>query len=367
MMSQVETSYRDRDMVRRLAEAIRETADNLGDISIMHVCGTHEHELRRHALRQLFPGNIRLIAGPGCPVCITPASVIATAIALAGRPGHPILCTYGDMARVPIQQGSLFESRRDGADIRIIYNIRDAVKIARENPGREVVFFSVGFETTAAPVAALLKSGVPDNFLIYCCHRYVPPAVRALVTQEPQALDGFLLPGHASVITGVEPYAFLPREFGKASAVAGFEPVDILAGMLSILRQIRRETPVVANCYPRAVKNEGNRDAQQAIEEVFQTGDAHWRGIGILPGTGLTLGGEFARLDALSRYSMVETPAEDILPGCICHLVVLGRKLPSDCPLFGTACSPEHPQGPCMVSTEGTCRAHYLFPEMEHA
>jgi hydrogenase expression/formation protein HypD len=356
-----------RSVVRSLADAVYEAAADLDDLWVMHVCGTHEHEMRRHALRQLLPANVHLVAGPGCPVCITPASVIATAIAIALRPERPILCTYGDMARVPIDRGSLFESRRDGADVRIIYSIRDTLAVAQENPERPVVFFSVGFETTAAPVAAMLRSGVPDNFFVYACHRYVPPAVRVLAASDSDGMHGFLLPGHASVITGEEPYRFLPDEFGKASAIAGFEPADILAGMLSILRQVHENRPAVANCYPRAVRPEGNRNAQAAIEDVFRRSDAPWRGIGTLPGTGLVLNDRFSNLDALARFGMAEVPASDILPGCICHLIMLGKHAPDECPHFGTSCTPEHPHGPCMVSTEGTCRAHYLYPEPDHA
>jgi hydrogenase expression/formation protein HypD len=351
-------------MVAELKTAIDETAHLIGrPVAVMHVCGTHEHEISRYALRQLLPENVRLIAGPGCPVCITPASVIATAITLAEHPVHPILCTYGDMVRVPIRGGSLLDARSRGADIRVIYSIRDAAKLAIENPNRQVVFFSVGFETTAAPVAALLKSGMPSNFSIYCCHRYVPAALRILCQQDISAVDGFLLPGHASVITGIEPYRFLPDEFGRASAVAGFEPAEILSGMLAILRQIATGTPDVDNCYPRAVRDTGNPVARMLIGEVFSPCDAAWRGIGILPETGLELGDSFQFMNALTRFGIVEIPAEDIMPGCICHLVLLGKNESTDCPLFGRTCTPENPQGPCMVSAEGTCRARFLYPE----
>ena len=365
MTRQVENPFRNRAVVEELTSAIHDTANGLGDIAVMHVCGTHEHEIRRHALRQLLPENVRLIAGPGCPVCITPASVIATAIAIATIEDHPIVCTYGDMVRVPIEEGSLLDTRGKGADIRIIYGIRDAVILAQDNPDHRVVFFSVGFETTAAPVAALLAAGIPDNLLIFSCHRYVPTAVRALCMQDPTGVDGFLLPGHASVITGTEPYRFLARDFGRASAVAGFEPVDILLGMLSILRQKRNNAPTVANCYPRAVRDEGNRTAQDLLRRVFRIEDASWRGIGVLPETGFALAGDYRRLDAPEYYGIDEVSARDIMPGCICHLVLMGRKSPADCPLFGAACRPENPQGPCMVSGEGTCRAHYLYPEVD--
>ena len=355
--------YRDPAVVRELTGALAKAADGLGELAIMHVCGTHEHELGRHGIRQLLPANVRLIAGPGCPVCITPASVIATAIAIAERDDHPILCTYGDMVRVPTAGGSILDARGRGADIRIIYGIRDAAKLAIDNPDRQVVFFSVGFETTAAPVASLLKAGVPDNFSIYCCHRYVPAAVRVLCEQDPDAIDGFFLPGHAAVITGAGPYRFLPDEFGTAAAIAGFEPVDILSGLLSIVRQIRNGTPTVANCYTRAVRDNGNPNARALLDEVFRPVDAAWRGIGVLPGTGYVLDDAYAHLDALARFGMTGIEAPDIMPGCICHLVLMGRNVPNDCRLFGSACTPDNPQGPCMVSAEGTCRARFLYPE----
>jgi hydrogenase expression/formation protein HypD len=354
-------------VVAELKTALDETARRITrPVAVMHVCGTHEHEIGRYALRQLLPENVRLIAGPGCPVCITPASVIATAIALAEHSSHPLLCTYGDMVRVPIDGGSLLDARGRGADIRVIYGIRDAAKLAFDHPDRQVVFFSVGFETTAAPVAALLKSGLPQNLSIYCCHRYVPAALRVLCEQDISAVDGFLLPGHASVITGIEPYRFLPCEYGRASAVAGFEPAEILSGMLAILRQIASGTPKVENCYPRAVRDNGNIVARALIEDVFRPCDAAWRGIGILPGTGLELGESYQFLDSLTRFGIAEVPAVDIMPGCICHLVFLGKNEPTDCPLFGLACTPENPQGPCMVSAEGTCRARFLYPEGSH-
>ncbi len=358
-----ERPYRDKDIVKELTTALHDVASGLPLQKIMHVCGTHEHEIGRYGIRQLLPDNIKLIAGPGCPVCITPASVIATAIELAMLPDNPILCTYGDMIRVPISDGSILDSKSRGSDVRIVYSIAEAVKLAAENPGRTVVFFSVGFETTAAPVAAMLKAGVPDNFLIYCCHRYAPTAVETLAGSDDGTITGYLLPGHASVITGTEPYNFLPETYGRAAALTGFEPVDILAGMLSIVRQIKNNKPMVDNCYKRAVRDTGNVKAQELLAEVFEMTDASWRGIGVLPGTGFELRGKYKIYDALLFYAIGETPSEDILPGCSCHLVLLGKLTPDECKLFGNVCTPQNPQGPCMVSNEGTCRAHYVYPE----
>ncbi|MDP8256251.1 MAG: hydrogenase formation protein HypD [Candidatus Alcyoniella australis] len=358
-----DSAMRSRELVQRLTDALADEAALLGHVRIMHVCGTHEHEIRRFALRSLLPSNLEVIAGPGCPVCITPASAIATAISLAQLDQRPMLCTYGDIVRVPIESGSLWSQRAAGADVRIVYGPRDAVRLARENPERTVIFFSVGFETTAAPVAGLLLGELPDNLLLYCCHRYVPPAVRTLAQDDDGFISGYLLPGHAAVITGTRAYEFLPEQCNAASAVTGFEPVDVLSGLLSILRQLRTGEPHVANCYPRAVRAAGNERAQAVLAEVFDIEDASWRGIGVLPGTGFKLKERFAAHDALMRLGLSEVPADDILPGCQCHKVVVGRLQPDQCGLFGSRCTPEHPQGPCMVGNEGTCRAAYLFPE----
>jgi hydrogenase expression/formation protein HypD len=355
--------YRDKHVAEELTAALHDAAKGMGLHKIMHVCGTHEHEIGRYGIRQLLPENIKLIAGPGCPVCITPASVIASAIELATRPDNPILCTYGDMIRVPISTASILDSRSRGADVRIVYGINEAVKLAEENPSRTIIFFSVGFETTAAPVAAMIKSGLPDNFLIYCCHRYAPAAVDVLAATDDGNISGYLLPGHAAVITGTVPYDYLPQKYNRAAALTGFEPIDILGGMLSIVRQIKENKPTVDNCYKRAARNTGNIKAQELLAEVFTLKDASWRGIGILPGTGFELKGIYKKYDALAHYGLKETPSEDILPGCSCHLVLLGKFTPDECKLFGKACTPQNPQGPCMVSNEGTCRAHYLYPE----
>ncbi len=355
--------YQNRKIVKELTSALHEAAKGLELQKIMHVCGTHEHEISRYGLRQLLPDNLKLIAGPGCPVCITPASVIATAIELTTKTDNPILCTYGDMVRVPTSAGSILDSRGQGADIRVVYGIREAVTLALENPDRHIIFFSVGFETTAAPVASVIKAGLPENFLIYSCHRYVPAAVEVLTSIDDGNIAGYLLPGHASVITGTGPYEFLHKRFNRAAALAGFEPVDILTGLLSIVRQIKKGKPIVDNCYKRAIRDTGNEKAQKILSDVFYLTDAFWRGIGRLSGTGFELRKKYKHKDALSFYKMKEVPAEDILPGCNCHLIMLGKCTPDECKLFGKSCTPLNPRGPCMVSTEGTCRAHYLYPE----
>jgi hydrogenase expression/formation protein HypD len=282
-----------------------------------------------------------------------------TAARIARGDRRCIVCAYGDVLNVPTREGSLQDARRGGGDVRLVYGPPDAVWLATENPDRLVVFFSVGFETTAAPVAALAQAGMPDNFCLYTCHRYVPAAVEVIATQNQGSLAGFLLPGHASVVTGVAAYRFLPA-MKTAAAVAGFEPADILLGLLCIARQVRDGRYDVENAYPRAVTEAGNARAQAALAEVFDRADASWRGIGALPGTGFVLRASYARLDALARLGIREAEADDLMPGCSCHLIMLGRRRPDECPLFRRACTPADPKGPCMVGSEGTCRAWYV-------
>lgn len=356
---------RKREVVGELTAALRREMDGLPPTSVMHVCGTHEHEIGRHAIRQLLPRNFKLVAGPGCPVCITPASAIATAMELARHSERPILCAYGDIVRTPIQRGSLFDLRGEGCDVRVVYDLREPAAIARQHPERKVVFFSIGFETTAAPVAVMLQGELPSNFFIFTCHRYVPPAVEALASFDDGEIAGYLLPGHASVITGQAAYEFLPQKYGKPAAVAGFDAAEILAGLVSLARQIRQRRPQVANCYPQIVRPKGNVRAQEMIRAVFASADGAWRGIGILPGTALVLRRPFTRYDALRAFGISEAEGvEDVMPGCQCHLIMVGRRLPEQCDLFGKRCTPENPMGPCMVGGEGACRAHYLYPEV---
>lgn len=353
-----------RSVVAELSEALKRVSESLGAVRIMHVCGTHEHEIARYGLRQLLPKHVRIIPGPGCPVCITPDDYIETARFLALSPEKPVLCTYGDMVRVPGPSGSLLDARAGGADIRIVYGIRDAVKTALEAPQRPVIFFSVGFETTAAPVAAVVAGGLPENLFLYTCHRYVPPAVEALVSLADD-IDGFLLPGHASVITGTAPYRPVVKIYGKPAAVGGFEPEDILLALLSILRQLHEGRAEVENCYPRAVKAEGNPTAMEYLRRVFAFTDAPWRGIGVLKNTGLELSEGYGHLDARKRFGVPQALTPDHREGCRCPEVLLGKVSPPQCPFFSRECTPSRPLGPCMVSGEGTCRAAFLYPEDE--
>jgi len=332
------------------------------EVTLMHVCGTHEHTIARAGLRSLLPEKIRLIAGPGCPVCVCSAVEIDMAIAIAVEHGV-ILTTFGDMFRVPATRGSMESFKARGADIRVVYSPMDAVEIARANPSREVVFMAVGFETTAAPIAAALLDDPPKNLSCVTSLKLVPPALRFLLDRGATEIDGFILPGHVSTIIGRTAYLFLEDEYRVPSAIAGFEAVDVLMAVKSIARQIAELAPLgVDNLYTRAVRENGNGKALEAIYEIFETGDANWRGIGVIPGTGLRFKEKYRNLDASYRFGLEwNDDALEILPGCLCDKVILGEAEPEECPLFATECTPRKPYGPCMVSSEGTCSARYKY------
>ena len=330
----------------------------------MHVCGTHERALNRFGIRSLLPPELKVIAGPGCPVCICPVSDIAAAREIAARP-NTVLATFGDMLNVPAPGGSLMDERARGADVRIVYSAADALALARSDPHKEVVFFSVGFETTAAPTAAVLASLVnapQPNFSLIASNRVVPEALEILLSGGELSIDGFVLPGHVSVIIGTEAYASIPREWKVPCSVAGFEPVDLLASLVELVEQIRDAKPSVSNAYSRAVLPGGNPKARELLDRVFTHSDAAWRGMGVLPKTGLALRSEWSRYDALAKFGVSPPPEGDAAPpGCLCPRVMTGQSDSEDCPLFGKACRPETPIGPCMVSDEGTCKIRYEF------
>jgi len=334
-------------------------------ISIMHVCGTHEHTISKSGLRSLLPENVRLIAGPGCPVCVCSSAEIDLAIRLATEHGV-ILTTFGDMYRVPATGGSMEYFKAMGADIRVVYSPMDAVALARGNPTREVVFMAVGFETTAAPISAAVLSGPPENFSLVTSLKVIPPALRFLLDRGATEIDGFILPGHVSAIIGRKVYDFLAEEYKVPGAIAGFEAVDVLLAVKNIVEQVVSNTqPVVSNLYTRVVKENGNEKAIASIGRVFRTGDANWRGIGIIPDTGLYLAEEFEHLDARKKFGVAPEKAVEIQPGCLCDKVILGEAEPEDCALFATTCTPSKPYGPCMVSSEGTCRARYNYRRVD--
>ena len=357
--------FRDPATARRLLRALHELPRPPRTLTFMHVCGTHEQALARFGLRRALPGWLRLLAGPGCPVCVCPPREIARAARIALAAGATV-ATFGDMLRVPGEM-SLEEARGRGGDLRVVMGAAEAVELARRAPQRETVFFAVGFETTACTTAAALLADPPSNFSVLCAHRIIPPALRALLELKVLAVDGFLLPGHAAAVSGTEVYEAALRGCGRPSAVAGFEPVDILLGLTELLRQCRADESGVSNCYPRVVRAAGNPRARAMMEQVFETVDAEWRGLGRLPASGCELRPAFAAHDARRRFVAVLADLNagagpQDMEGCRCGEVMTGLD-PVDCPLFGAACTPETPRGACMVGSEGTCRARFVFGE----
>jgi hydrogenase expression/formation protein HypD len=331
-------------------------------VRLMEVCGTHTVAIFRHGIRALLPGSIQLLSGPGCPVCVTAAADVEAAILLAGG-GGATLATFGDMMRVPGRSKSLAEARAAGADVRIVYSPLDALTLAAKNPSREVVFFATGFETTSPLVAGTIKEaerrGVA-NFSIFSVHKTVPPALAALLGSGEVQVDGFILPGHVCTVTGTAPFEFLPAQFGKAAVVTGFAAGDILSGIALLLAQLAAGRPRVEIQYTSVVRPEGNPRAREILGEFFEPADAHWRGIGTIPGSGLELRPAFAHRDAVRKFGL-ERPEVPDPAACQCGAVLKGIKSPPDCKLFGKACTPDRPIGACMVSSEGSCAAYYKY------
>lgn len=328
---------------KEIVETLRQTVDR--DISLMHICGTHEAAIARHGIRSVLPKKLKIVMGPGCPVCITPQGEIDAAVELAER-GY-IVATYGDLVRVPGSNGTLESS---GGDIRIVQGVHKAVEIA-EQTDREVVFISVGFETTAPTVAATLLANPPENFSILSCHRLVPPAMKWLLAQGEGKIDGFLLPGHVCVVMGYQEY----EQFPVPQVVAGFEADDVLLGLLMLVQQVKEGRTGVENAYPRAVLREGNVKAQQLMYRVFEPCDVEWRGFPVIPKSGLRLREKFAGYDAQQKFDLIYKKVTKH-SACICDRVLRGVAEPSDCALFGKVCTPRTPVGPCMVSHEGACK-----------
>ena len=331
-------------------------------VRLMEVCGTHTVSIFRHGLRSLLPPEIVLISGPGCPVCVTPAGEIDAFVSLAKRPGITVV-TFGDLVRVPGSGGSLAEARARGARIEVVYSPIDALQIARQRPGDTVVFLGVGFETTAPTVAATMIEARRQNlgnFTLFAAHKTVPPALDGLLGDGEVALDGLICPGHVSTVLGASAYRPLVEKYRMPCVVAGFEPVDILAAILQLARQVIEGEARVMNAYPRAVRWGGNERARAVMDEVFEQADSEWRGLGTIPKSGLALRPEWADLDAVCRLDVaVQSAAEP--EGCMCGEVLKGLVTPPDCPLFAHGCTPLAPVGPCMVSSEGTCAAHFRY------
>lgn len=328
-------------------------------VKIVHVCGTHEITIAQYGLRSLLPENVEVFEGPGCPVCVTSTQDLDCALQIAER--GAILCTFGDMTRVPGSRMTLEEARAEGADVRVVLSAADAVEIARRNPEKPVVFFAVGFETTAPGTAAVLLDNPPDNFFVLVSHKLIPPALAALLSEEPREISAFLAPGHVSTVIGAGAYRPLAEEFRVPIVVAGFEPLDILYGLSLILRQLREGRAEVENAYPRAVTEEGNLRAQELFREVFRIGPAIWRGIGEIPDSGFYLREEFRGHDVQKEFGVVGRMGEEKPPGCRCAEVLMAKALPTDCPLYAEVCTPLTPVGPCMVGAEGACNIWYRY------
>lgn len=351
--------FRDQHIARELAARIAQAA--VRPLTFMEVCGTHTMAIARHGLKALLPQTVRLISGPGCPVCVTPQADIDRFIALGSLP-DVILTSFGDMLRVPGSHSTLEKERARGTDVRVVYSPLDAVQIARRHPDRRVVFCGVGFETTAPGVAlAILEAQRKHltNFFVYCAHKVVPPALNALASDPEIKLDGFLCPGHVSVIIGSKAYESVAHSYHLPCVIAGFEPLDILQAILMLVEQGTTGRAEVETPYTRAVLPDGNPGALQCMHTVFEVAGAEWRGLGVIPGSGLHIRPEFAAFDAAGWLPpLVETPRET---GCECGRILTGRQSPRDCPLFGAACTPANPVGPCMVSSEGACAAEYRY------
>ncbi len=353
-------AFRSREITAPLVEEIIRSL--VRPVRIMEVCGTHTMSIFRHGIRSLLPAGITLLSGPGCPVCVTPASHIDAFVAAARLP-QVTIATFGDLIRVPGSEGSLATARAAGARVEIVYSPMDALTLAQQEPERLVVFPAIGFETTAPTIAATLlqaeRLGI-TNFLIIAAGKTMPQALEALLSDPELQVDGLLCPGHVSAIIGANAYRPLAEKYRLTCAVAGFEPADILAGLLSLIRQINEGRPRVDNCYTRAVTAQGNSKARALIDQVFAPADSEWRGLGIIPGSGLVLQERYRRFDGLHRLAIPLQPTREP-KGCRCGDILKGRLLPPDCPLYGTACTPLLPIGPCMVSNEGTCAAYYRY------
>ena len=333
-------------------------------ITLMHICGGHEYVIAKGGLRTLLPENVRVIAGPGCPVCVCPTVDIDLAIELSKR-DNVIITTFGDMMRVPSSTISLQEARALGQDVRVVYGPHDAVILAEKNPEKDVVFFAVGFETTAPLVAFELVDNPPPNFSVITAYKLVPPAMDVLLTLPDQHLDGFLLPGHVCAIIGTDPFEEFAKQYHSPMVVGGFEVNDVLMSVLYLVRQVVEDRGEVENTYTRIVKPEGNVKAQQYLKEAFEISDAIWRGIGLIPMSGYQIKDSLKVHDAVKRYGLHLSADASMPHGCACDQVLIGKIPPEKCPLFGKVCTPRKPVGPCMVSYEGSCKIAFMFKDLD--
>lgn len=362
--------FRDGQQARHIAANIAAEVRPGTSYNFMEFCGGHTHAISRYGIADLLPSNVRMIHGPGCPVCVLPIGRVDMAIALALERGV-MLCTYGDTMRVPASDGlSLIKAKARGADIRMVYSAADALKLAEQHPQREVVFFAIGFETTTPPTALVLRDAAARgvrNFSVLCCHVLTPAAItHILEAAEARQLgtvpiDGFIGPAHVSIVIGSKPYEGFAQTYRKPVVITGFEPLDVMQGILMLVRQINDGRAVVENEFSRAVTRDGNPAAQAVMAQMFELRDSfEWRGLGQVPFSALKIRPEFAAWDAQAKFDLHYTPVPDH-PQCECGAILRGVKRPADCKLFGTVCTPESPMGSCMVSTEGACAAHYSY------
>ena len=356
------SEFRDPDAARGVSEAIHRRSTR--PARLMEFCGGHTHAILRFGIPSLLPDTVDLRSGPGCPVCVTAAGDLDRAIAMARVP-DVILTTFGDMIRVPGSRHSLAEAKAEGADVRVVYSPLDALQVAKQNPARPVIFLGVGFETTAPMVASTVlaaESAGLENFTVFSTHKLTPPATHAILNAGEVALDGVIGPGHVTTIIGADAWHFLPGDYGIPCAIAGFEPLDLLRAILSLVEMVEDGRAGVTNTYARSVRLDGNPAALEAMDRVFEVADAEWRGFGTVPASGLRVREAYARFDA-ARAFPVEVPPAKEPPGCRCGEVLRGVLLPTECALFARACTPQHPIGPCMVSAEGACAAYYRYGE----
>lgn len=346
--------FRDAALAERVADKIRQAAPKEGTVKICHVCGTHEWTIAHYGLRSLLPESVEVIAGPGCPVCIVPASEIDEARQLALK-GKVVTC-FGDLLRVPGSTSSLLDAKADGSEVRVVYGVGDAVEMAEKEKDKEFVFFAVGFETTSPSTAVEILRKPPKNMSFLVSHRTIPPAMKLLASMKDLNLNGFIAPGHVSTIIGLKPYEEFPKLYGIPTVVSGFEPLDVMVAIYMILRQLAQKKPALENEYIRAVREEGNTKAQLMMKKTFETIDGKWRGLGVISSSKLRIKKKYAEYDAHRKYGLSIEDSVDLQPGCRCHLIVIGRIKPTECSLFMKECTPQKPVGACMVSTEGTCR-----------
>ncbi|MFC1874488.1 hydrogenase formation protein HypD [Chloroflexota bacterium] len=355
--------FRDPELAKSLIERIHRRSTR--PIRLMEFCGGYTVAIFKHGLRQLLPPNIDMLSGPGCPVCVTASVDLNRAIALSHQPGV-IITSFGDMIRVPGSYSSLQQAKAEGSDVRVVYSAQDALYIARDNPDKSVIFIGIGFETTAPTVAAAILQAEQEkinNFYALSLHKVCPPIMKAILDLGEVRLNGIICPGHVSAIIGSYPYQFIPDNYNIACVVSGFEPLDILLCVDRLVNQIETEKPAVEIAYRRGVKPEGNQPALKLMDKVFEIGDADWRGIGVVPSSGLKLKGKYRRFDAGAKFDIQPGPGRES-KGCICGSILRGVSTPLDCKLFRNRCTPDHPVGPCMVSSEGSCATYYHYGDV---